>query len=125
MRPERETKSYGVINPIGLEMVADGYRDKTLQPRDLLVLFALIKEVGVMTGQCWTNAHVAVQGMGHNMDAGSVSKGLKRLREADLVRRFYSPRHKQYWYAVNPRVVGFGTPDAQRKLWEKWQADKI
>ena len=78
-----------------------------------------------MTGQCWTNAHEAVKGLKHKMDVGSVSKGLKRLREADLVRRFYDPRQKKYWYAVNPRVFGFGTPDAQRRLWEKWQADKI
>ena len=106
-------------------MIAEAMGNGVMKARDLLVLTALVKEAGPLTGQCYTNAKRAVDKMNGGMTASGVTQALVRLKKAGLVKRFLNNNTKAYWYAVNPRVYGFGTPDAQRRLWEKWQADKI
>ena len=96
-----------------------------IKERDLFTLFALVNNAHPWTGHVWPTAQACFEEMGSSMARTNIATSLKRLKEADLVKRFKDKRTASTSYAINPRVIGGGPNDAQRKLWEKWQADKI
>ena len=125
MRDEDDRLHYYQVSCAGMTLFWNALGKGIVRERDLFTLMALVHNAHPWTGHIWPTAKVCFEEARSKMTVHKISDSLKRLREADLVKRFEQPRMKTYSYAVNPRLIGVGKPDAQRRLWEKWQADKI
>lgn len=97
----------------------------TVRERDMFTIMALVNNAHPWTGHVWPTAQTCFEEAKSGMSRTAIAASLKRLREAGLVKRFMDKRLNQASYAINPRLVGIGPADARRRLWEKWQADKI
>lgn len=122
---KEEQRRYAQISYAGMVLVRRAMEAGLIKERDLFTLFALVNNAHPWTGHVWPTAQACFEEMGSSMARTNIATSLKRLKEADLVKRFKDKRTASTSYAINPRVIGVGPNDAQRKLWEKWQADKI
>ena len=125
MRDEDDRLHYYQVSCAGMTLFWNALGKKLVRERDLFTLLALVNNAHPWTGHVWPTAKTCFEEAQSGMSRTNIADSLTRLRRADLIKRFEQPRMKSFSYAVNPRLIGVGKPDAQRRLWEKWQADKI
>ena len=95
-----------------------------IKEQDLFTLFALVNNAHPWTGHVWPPAQACLRRWGHQwpVQTSYIAETLEGGRSGQTVQR---QANSKYELARQPRVIGIGPDDAQRRLWEKWQADKI
>lgn len=94
-------------------------RERKLQPRDVLVIYALLSHMNAMTGRIVVRLETIAEEVG--VPSSHVFRTFKRLQENLVAVRCKGRTSKGVFFLLNPYYVSVGGKAKQAQLWSKFQ----
>lgn len=99
-------RGFGLFHVTECEKLIQLVKDKTLNQRDVSVLFAIMSKINTKTGKAKFLVKNLAAEFGVNMT--SISASISRLKKAALIATFTEYSGEKY-YLVNPYIFSVGT----------------
>ena len=92
---------------------------KTLHPRDLAVLVALLSNVNWRSGRAQITPNGLAQQLG--MLDSNIRASISRLRKQLLISRVLNRGSGENYFLINPYLASVGGPSRRGHLWQQFQ----
>lgn len=121
MKPRQNgSENFVMVFPEELcEKAVLAVKQKTLQPRDLAVLIALLGNVNWRSGR----AQITPSGLAQQLGIldGNCRASISRLRKQLLISRMVDRYSGESYFLINPYLASVGGPSRRGHLWQQFK----